>query len=194
MSLINDALQRAKQQTTTQAAGNLNLPLRPADAQAQPHSSKGMLFTLGFVALLVAAGAIVPRLVNHQAVSPVPAAALKTIPAPEPATERVAMSRSIASPSAAQATQAPVPAEPAPESVNPARPEAVAAAPVEEAPAAPTFKLNGIFFTARKPSAIINGRTVYPNSRIGDFRVQAITATHVRLASATQTNVLSFNE
>jgi len=91
----------------------------------------------------------------------------------------------------------PVPADPPP---APLREEpAVPAITPEEAmtnalPAVAELKLQGIFFNPRRPSAVVNGKTVYVGDRVSGFHVFAITPATVTLGTANQTNVLSLSE
>ncbi len=65
----------------------------------------------------------------------------------------------------------------------------VVAAP--KPPPAPEFKLQGIFYSLRDPSAIINGRTIHPNDRIDGARVVSITSSSVTLDIQNQRKVLT---
>jgi len=138
-----------------------------------------MLLMLGFVAVLVAAGAVVPMVINKRTPSETLITASVPKKAVEPIQAAAIVPEPVAEPLAAAST-------PAPEVVPPV------VEPVE--PKAPPLKLNGIFFHSAKPSAIINGKTVYTNSAVGEYRVQEIQPGSVRLVSATGTNVLSFAE
>jgi hypothetical protein len=73
-----------------------------------------------------------------------------------------------------------------------ANPPAVAVAAPAMQPAPP--RLQAIFFNKSQPSAIIDGRTVYVGSRIGDFRVATITSGSATLVSGATTNILRFEE
>lgn len=66
---------------------------------------------------------------------------------------------------------------------------------VQVEPAKPTLiKLQGILFNPAQPSAVVNGRTVYVGSVVGGSRVTRITQETVTLVSETATNVLSLSE
>lgn len=58
-------------------------------------------------------------------------------------------------------------------------------------PPPPAPKLQGIFFSARNPSAMISGETVMVGDKLNGWRVDAITQRSVTLVSPTQTNVLA---
>ena len=62
-----------------------------------------------------------------------------------------------------------------------------------EAPKPAPLKLQGVFFS-KKPSALINGRTVFVGDRVREFRVVAITPDKAILTAGGRTNVLSFSE
>jgi hypothetical protein len=63
-----------------------------------------------------------------------------------------------------------------------------------EPPTPPELKLKGIFYNPRRPSAVVNDRTVYVGDRVNGFSVFAITPQTVTLGNATATNVLSLSE
>jgi hypothetical protein len=75
------------------------------------------------------------------------------------------------------------------QSGNTNSPAAVEAQP----PQPPPLKLQGIVFSQR-PSAVINGRTLFVGDRIREFRVVAITRDTALLAGGGRTNLLSFSE
>jgi hypothetical protein len=78
-----------------------------------------------------------------------------------------------------------VPAEPVSAPVTNAAPAAPAPVePVTNAPpvnSAPALKLQGIVFNAKQPWAIVDGKTVYVGSRVGDCRVKEISASTLTL-------------
>ncbi len=61
---------------------------------------------------------------------------------------------------------------------------------VAELPKPPKPKLQGIFYNPSRPSAVVNGKTVYLGGSVGEFRVLAIRPESVVLGNASQTNVL----
>jgi hypothetical protein len=72
--------------------------------------------------------------------------------------------------------------EPAPEAISPAivpLPAAPAVAPKEIAK--PAFRLNGIFFVASKPSAVVNGKTVFVGEQVNGAKVIRISRDSVTL-------------
>ncbi len=60
-------------------------------------------------------------------------------------------------------------------------------------PAAPP-KLQGIVWDPRRPSAVINGRTLFVGDRFAEFRVRTISPDTVTLVSKTQTNLLQLEQ
>jgi len=65
-----------------------------------------------------------------------------------------------------------------------------ATVPAKPAP----LKLQGIVFNPNRPSAVINGRTLFIGDKIRDMRVVAITPDSATLAGGGHTNVLSLAE
>ncbi len=55
-------------------------------------------------------------------------------------------------------------------------------------------KLQGIVFNPRRPSAVINGKTLFLGDRVAGFRVVAIGPDSATLVSGGQTNVLMLEE
>lgn len=73
-----------------------------------------------------------------------------------------------------------------------------AATPVAAAPAAvpapngfPVLKVQGIFYRAKNPAAMINSKTVFVGERVSDAKVVAITTDSVTVEFAGKTKVLS---
>ncbi len=187
MSLINDALQRAKQsQPATPPPLGSKLQLRPVDPPTTRKGGSPFVWVALFLAVVLAAVLVIyirsrvvtfvaarnAAITNTNPVSSTPAA----MPIPFPAARS--------------------PAE------TPTRP-ATALPPSQSAglgpgttpkPAASTGnppKLQAIVFNATRPSAIVNNKTVFAGSRVGDFRVACITVDSVTLTNETRTNVLT---
>jgi hypothetical protein len=174
MSLINDALTRAKQVPPGQPPP---LPLRPVEP-AQKHANNfgwiigitvGVVVLLGVGALMIGLG--LASLKARAAKSP---EAVSARPAPAPAPVVVV-----------EAT--PSPATPVAAHSNP---ETSAAAPVVVPAPAPVMKLQAILFSPARPSAVVNGRTVFVGDQIEGFTVTSITRSTCTLVSKTETNVL----
>lgn len=79
---------------------------------------------------------------------------------------------------------------------------AAAAKPVEQTPVvtdastlpAPALKLQAIFYSPGRSSAIISGKTVRAGDTLKGFRVTAITQNSAMLVSASETNVLALDQ
>jgi hypothetical protein len=64
-------------------------------------------------------------------------------------------------------------------------------------PAAPRpepLRLQAVFFSPTRPSAMVGGKTVRPGDRVGTFTVTGITPDSVTLASGSQTKVLRLSQ
>ncbi len=177
MSMINDALKRAKKAQQENPPPTPPLQFRPVEPgqEGRPRSPLILVAAVLGLTVIVAMGGLLIWVVVQQrdaslqveakTVAPVdaPLAPLRVEPPPAPAsTPEEAMTN----------TQPAVAVE----------------------PPAPEFKLQGIFFNPRSPSAVVNGRTVYVGDKVNGFRVYAITPQNVTLGTATQTNVLSLSE
>jgi hypothetical protein len=170
MSLINDALQRAKQvqQTQPPASGN-PLQFRPVEPGTQRKKTSAVAVFMVLGILLIIGVIFVSRLFPKSHPTPLPVRA-----------------------------STPHVVSPAPAIQAPATPTK-AAAPTTNVPAAaitkpPLPKLQAIIFSPARPCAIINGRTLYVGNRIGAFRITAIQPNSVTLVSGTETNVLQLGE
>ena len=214
MSLINEALKRARQAQQQEAPPPAsNLQLRPIEPAQYTRRSPALmvLAALAVVALLL-------LLVLWQKAPPnaappgpgaQPRAALPAAPtiAPQPAP----------APNAAAPASQPIPgtppARPAPETVSPATPlkAAAASSPAEPAPTvapdtgathvalaseapAPkpaTPKLQAIIFSSVRPSIMIAGKTLFIGDTLDGLCVTAISKESATLVGMGQTNVLT---
>lgn len=199
MSLINDALKRARQAQQENPPVAPELEFRPVEPGQQPPRRPALLFvglTLVSVAILGLSSLLVYFVVQ-------------TKPASLQVAARVA-DRPVARLSQAPTDSNP-PAEP-PATNFPAEPTlATLAADLAELPDEPNtnglpvvaaivealqpapLKLQGIFFNPRRPAAVVAGRTVYLGDRVGGFRVMGISPVAVTLVNAAETNVLSLS-
>lgn len=182
MSLINDALKRAER-SAKHPAGNGEPPLQPVhDRGGSPLPViLGLLLGLSLVSAgwffwqwsqsRKPAGNAVPPAVRTAAPEP---AVPEPVPAPPPhesppvaETPRMPAAPDVqAAVSAAPPPPAPIPDVPVP-----------AAAPVPPPPAAPVFpelKLQGIFYSATRPAAMLNGRTIRPGGKVNGVTVVKI--------------------
>ena len=199
MSLINDALKRAKQNQDANPSATPSLEFRPVEP-AQNEGRRTSLLLVGLSLVIVAivgmCGALVwfvsqnngPALLVEAAANPrsaVPRTNAPAQPAPKSKPPVMVVEPAIAAPSATETVQsATVTNEPV---------VAAVVAAVEALKPAP-LKLQGIFFNPRNPSAIVNGRTVSLGERVGGYFVLAISPTAVTLANNAATNVLSLSE
>ena len=208
MSLINDALKRARQaQPKTPPPTVPGAPLRPVEAARLRNSGPGMVLSLGVVMVLVI-GVVVwwalsrggtgksPAPVVTQETRELPTVAARaTKPVPSgnqqsPAPVPPPIVAPAVSPAVASTTSAP-PSETVPPPVAPpvaVSPPAVVAK--ETPPGIAWPKLQGIFYRPDRPSVLLNGKTFFVGERSGDFLVLAIDRQSVTLVCAGQTNVL----
>jgi len=151
MSLINDALKQARKAPPRNLPSAVP-PLQPAAADDGP-SALAWLAPAVVIILIVAAIFFIGWAVAHHNVKSVATA-------PETA-DRVKSE----SPGVTLPVAQPHPADPPPPPLNP--------------PEAP--KLQAIFYVPSKPSAIIDGKTVYPGDQVGHYRVKTINKSTVIL-------------
>jgi MSHA biogenesis protein MshK len=222
MSLINDALKRAK--AAQDHAPHVAVPeLRFRQPLPPEPAKKGawyilLLLTCGMLTLAAICFFALrkpeqPLVVNAATRQPIAQKILEPNPGPSiaqtsPATWDNSSEKSTpATPDASAATHksnsAAEPTQPAQQSPpadsvvtqqsQPVQPAVVATAPPPRPKPAET-KLQGIFWSPARPSAMINGRTVFVGDRVGDLRVLAIDQVSATLVGAGHTNVLSLSE
>jgi hypothetical protein len=210
MSLINDALKRAKQsQSPAPPPAGQHLHFRPVESDQSARHGLGIILPI-LLALFALLGLFfVWELAHKNAATSqsglVARAATSTAPVPTPVVNSPAPAISQAPTTPPAPTVAPQP-EPAPTIVVPASAltEPAPAPVVPSAPAVPDeppappkpapLRLQGIAFSPAHPSAVINGKTVYVGDKLGEFRVSAITADSATLFNASQTNVLTLGD
>jgi hypothetical protein len=168
MSLINDALKRAREiQRNDPPSGAPPLP----PVELPPRGSAGWILAASAVLFLAAAGVIFgPALFGHK---PPPPLAVKTIEIP----------------SLPPVAAAPAPViNPTPVVTNVNSPAVAVENPTPatktNAPAAPVVeekwpRVQGIIFNAAQPLAIVNGQPVNAGDRVGNFQVKQITRNEV---------------
>ena len=195
MSLINDALKRAKEAQQQNQPAASGPPLRPSES-AQPQAgsgSKTLLYIM--VACVVFGNALLFFAVGWKKESPpAPASASATAPATNLAP---VVTTSVA---AAPATSAPAPqpvetvtnAAPVSASVTESNsPFALPVAVVEPEPPKPApMKLQSIINSSR-PSAMISGKFLFIGDKFRGYKVTAIDQESVTLIGNGETNVLS---
>jgi hypothetical protein len=181
MSLINDALQRAKQaQPGHSHPPGEQLEFRPAESGNLPASRANLILAgligVSLVLMFVLLGIVLLRettqSIKAKAANPASGPATPS-PANQPMAAGSGATGSIASLSTLVISNTPV----------------AAAATIPTKPPPP--KLQGILYSRTQPSAIISGTTVFAGSRFGQFRVAAIRPASVILISEHQTNVLT---
>lgn len=192
MSLINDALKRAKEvQTNNPPPAADNLHLRPAEPASQPKKSIGLVLPATGVTVVLAALFSFWQLRggNHAPLtSETEVTARASARHSDALTPRVEPAR----------LESPASSTPALASNSPAIPDVQMAAATNaqavaqtEPPKPALPQLKAIIFNPRRPSALIDGKTVFVGDKVREFRVTAITPVSATLASLTQTNVLT---
>ncbi|HEX4263277.1 MAG TPA: hypothetical protein VH597_02975 [Verrucomicrobiae bacterium] len=175
MSLVNDALKRAKdaqQKSPPVAPGPQLLPAGPASFNAP---SRGMGKAAPAVLILIALIGLFLLWRDHG----------KTVAARPQVTKAVAPAVPIVEPRpsiqiAAVSTSNAIAKPP------------IATPPAPPAPALP--KLQAIFFVPGHSSAIISGKTVRAGDTVQGFRVALINQASATLVSATKTNVMTLEQ
>jgi hypothetical protein len=222
MSLINDALKRAKEAQPQAAPPPVpSLQLRPIEPAQSTKNTLGLIlpFALGVAAVLLLLlvwqssqrnGSVQPTdvkartaMATYPASAPQPTAAsvAPASAAPVPAVQPIPSSPPAPS---AMATAA-LPDLPAPAVAATLTNDPVAEVqgatvtntpPVAEAPPPkPSLpKLQAIIFSPAKPSVMIGGKTLFIGDKLNGFRVIAIDQESATLVSAGQTNILSLSE
>ena len=191
MSLINDALKRAKQaQSPAPPPSAPHLHFRPVEPGQTVRHGFGLMFpvALALVALLILflvwelaqtratkqPGSSPPSELVARAASrpptPAPPAVSPALPATPMTSEPIPAAPAVAATDAKVADDAPAPAKPAP------------------------LRLQAIVFNPAHPSAMINGKTVFIGEKVGEFRVGAISQNSATLISGSQTNILELAE
>ena len=186
MSLINDALKRAKQAQKQGQTPPPSLQFRPVEPGQK--NKRGWDWVVPAIVAVIGIFALIfmwPK--NKDGLNG---------PLETKARTLAAAKELPAAPVAAQAKQPepPAPTEPGPSAVPaPSDLSAKPASPPEPPapPQPPPLRLQAIVYSPTRPSAIINNRTVFIGDRVGDLRVTAITQETTTLAGAGQTNVLT---
>jgi hypothetical protein len=207
MSLINDALKRAKEaQKPSAPSPSTQLHFRPVEANQIARHGFGLMMPVAFalVALLVlflgwelaqknaatkqAASGGQSELVARAASPPTTPSPAMAVPAPPVAEPLPAPPTPRSDPPAATAPSEPAAATPAVADATPPVPDTPAAPPK------PSLRLQTIVFNPARPSAMINGKIVSVGDKVGEFRVSAITQTSATLFNSSQTNTLELGE
>lgn len=218
MSLINEALKRAKDaQQQAPPPPPSQLQFRPVEPSQHPRQGLGLFISMALaVGVLVALFFAWQRLPGRTTTGVQEVRALTPPPTPSAAAPQPTAPPLAAVAVAAQSTPAPQPASqpsvvigtmglpsptttPTPENVQVAKePEsaptnsAVIAEP--PAPKLPPLKLQAIVFNPKRPSVVINGRTLFVGEKLGEARVVAIDQESATLVAAGKTNILTMSE
>ncbi len=222
MSLINDALKKARQAQTATSATAAGPSLRPVEPVRPPRNPILTLpFVLALVLVLILAGVLFAQWyrgasdgVEVRAKAPAQPAVAASDPSPktpepaQPATPTPALVDTPLQPPTQAAPEPIIATEPPAASVGATNTSAaissvtnadLAVAPTPppvEPPSPPlSLKLQGIFFNPRQPAALINGRTVFIGSEFDEARVTAINQRSVTVVTpAGRTNILKLEE
>ncbi|HEX5221081.1 MAG TPA: hypothetical protein VFZ59_16070 [Verrucomicrobiae bacterium] len=194
MSLINDALKRAQQTQQENPPPTPELVFRPVERNHAPRRTTliSVGVTLVIIALLGLTGLLIWYLRLPQSPLPVAARELNPSPTPQPPDQTP---RTPAAPAVVSVTNSIGVVEPTGPTGLPTAPHTNSVPPATPpvAPVPPPFKLQGIFFNPKTPTAVINGTPLQLGEWLKDSQVTAISPVAVTLVSATATNVLSLS-
>jgi len=206
MSLINDALKRAKAvQDQVPPPATPGPQFRPAEAERYARQGVGLMVPVAFAVVALLALLLVwsfhrGRSTGTQQVADVQA---QVQPQPAPAApEPVSPADPPPSPGASGPVAPPAQAGSSPASavtttVAVGVPPAPAAAVIPPPPAIsqpPPPKLQGIVFNSRRSSALISGKTLFIGDYLGDLRLVAIGKNTATLSAAGQNIVLTLEQ
>ena len=206
MSLVNDALKRAKEaQQPTPAPPISGPPCKEPDTVEESSSwttSPVTMAVVAVIALLVVWQSLrrsnassrsegdPTRVAARSHVTPETSPAAVEPPSPKPELAPTV------SPDATSVKAAPsVVTTPAPsDSVTPSgatpQTEVIPAAP----PAPPPLRLQAVIWSPKRPSAMISGKTVFVGDRVQDFKVTRITQDSATLSSYSEVKVLRMTQ
>ena len=181
MSLINDALQRAKETQQNKSPGMP--PLQPVKSASR--GGVGWLLPVTVVVLVTAACFLIGLLLTRHT----PAPAKNAPESSEKQPEKLVSAPATPPPAAPEAVSVVTP----PAAVADTNPPAISNAIVETTPSPPEPKLQGILFDPKRPCAIVDGAMFFAGDRVGGFRVTAISRHSVTLKKGTETKVLNLD-
>jgi hypothetical protein len=175
MSLINDALKRAKQAQdknpppSASAAPPLYRPAEP-----RPDAGVGWFLPVMAIVLVVAAMffigmALFKHETKHVVIAPPPTNSVEVPVMAVPVTNLPPVSNIVATPTVTTQSPPPLPPVPPP-------------------------RLQGILFDPARPSAIVSGKAVFVGDYVGDMRVFQITKSGIMLVGDGITNELFLGE
>lgn len=208
MSLINDALKRAKQaQEQAPPPPVPSLHFRPVEPGPSHPAARGLaVMLLVALASILLLGLVFFRQLAQkggpalQAAARTPSTSVQTRqPAVQPTPQPEAPALKAAMAAAPPAPGANIPSVAAPVPVSAAAPEGTGATPAAAAtevaaPKPAPLRLQAIVFRSNHSSAMISGRTLFVGDKLGELRVVAIEQNRVKLVSGGQTNVLELPE
>ena len=167
MSLINDALKRAKQaQRENPGSSQPELPLIPAKTTTAKTNSPAWLWPVYFTLLLSACAWLI----------------WQALPQNSPEEAKTSSHNDVL------VVHAAGPAKPTAKSDDPKTNSMESAAQTAAQPA--PLKLQSIFLIPSHPSVMISGKSLFIGDHIGEYRVANINASSVTLVSPTETKVL----
>jgi len=210
MSLINDALKRAKQAQQEHATPPPDLPFKAAEPLQQRSSGLPLLPVAALIVAVLLGGVFIfialqkrnagPQVVNATQTELSPAPTLTSAATPTSANPAPGVSGQPATTTTTATPTTSVSQDTAPNLTADSSPASTPDAPVAVVPEPPkpvVPKLQGIFYNPNRPAAVMNGKTVYVGSRAGDardFLVLAISRESVTVGNGSQTNVLVMEE
>jgi hypothetical protein len=176
MSLINEALKRAKDAQQKSPAVAPGPQLRPAESTPPLAANRGMGMMAPAIVILVVVAGLAALWLARQKPADIPIEAKTSAPAsPLPMTKPPVQTAAVSVPAVV----------------------AVPAAVQRIAPATPAvtpLKLQAIFYVPGRSTAIINSKTVRMGDTLRGFRVAIIDRTSATLVSATETNVMTLEQ
>ena len=181
MSLVNDALKKAAEaQKNLPPVPVVHLPLRPVESSKKNKTGIGLVVPATLATIIAAAlfAFSVSNRPRHSTANP-SSAPTRNPTSGVPAVH--AIMDLAPAPLAVAAKEIPAPPAPAPAAPM------VETAPPQLAP----LRLQAVFYSPPKPSAIISGKTVHVGDCLREMQVVAIGSSSALLISATQTNFLT---
>jgi hypothetical protein len=193
MSLINDALKRAKESQQKDTPPGMS-PLRPVETN-QPEREFNLVLPVVITFLVVAALALIGlSLVGRAHKIPDEKLAAAPVVVPKPEVASIVPLVTNAPAPAALPTNPPAILIPIVAAVSAAPPVAATNPVVTNPPPPKPLRLQGIAYDAAHPSAIIGGKAVYVGSLVDGMRVTAILPDSVTLAGNGHTKTLVVGE
>jgi cytoskeletal protein RodZ len=216
MSLINDALRRAREaERDAPPPPSPQMQFRPVEPAQHPRHGLGLIVpaALAVVALLAllfiwqlarermaieprevqapTPPAAQPKIAPQPTVPPPEVVAAATQPSPPPPqpSPQTASATGVTNPLAVTATTTPASPPEAKEQENEvAIPVAITRPPEPESP---PLKLQAIAFNPKQPCVVINGTILFVGEKLGDLRVVAIDRKSATLVGVGRTNILT---